>query len=287
MNFTATIRDPSPPRTFSLFSLYEEELGGTGPERIPTLSGPQERVLRCHVQQIVDAVPSLPTLDDPAPQMVEQLPDTVHFFDTLTPDPEQVIEVPKILPDDVPLRTGARDTQLAEQLVEVPTIVSYSLLQLFMEQNVDIPVPGRGGRFAGLQGFPREQSSTAPLSAQIVDIPVSGGGLQGFRSGQGSSSSHSPAGVHEDLDEPRALFRHGDRSKLIHRRSSSCLTRKTPRRECGRPAWPSRRDHRNGSSCAPWSTSPTWCPSCRSSIFQCRRVDQLVEVCRHLDFHIP
>ena len=145
--------------------------------------------------QTVDAVPSLPSIDDPVPQMVEQLPDIMYFFDTLMPDPEQVIEVPKILPDDVPVRTAVRDTQLAEQLVEVPTIVSFSLLQRNMEQNVDIPVLGHGGRHAGLQFFPLEQSSTAP-SAQIVDIPVSGGGLQGFRPGQGSSSSHSPAGRH-------------------------------------------------------------------------------------------
>ena len=51
------------------------------------------------------------------------------------------------------------------------------------------------------KGFSLEQSSTAFL-AQIVDIPVSGGSLQGFRPEQGSSSSHFPAGVHEDLDEP-------------------------------------------------------------------------------------
>ena len=95
------------------------------------------------MQQIVDPVPSLPTLDDPAPQMVDQLQDIMRFFDTLLPVAEQVITMPKILLDDV----------LAEQPVEVPTIVSYSSLQRIMEQNVDIPVPGGGGRNAGLQGF--------------------------------------------------------------------------------------------------------------------------------------
>ena len=64
--------EPSTPQP-ELFSLHEEEPGGSRPDRIPTLSGPQERVLPRTVQQIVDAVPSLPTLDDPAPQMVEQL----------------------------------------------------------------------------------------------------------------------------------------------------------------------------------------------------------------------
>ena len=77
----------------------------------------------------------------------------MRFFDTLLPVPEQCIEVPKILLDDVPMRTAVCDTQLAEQLVEVPTIISFSSLQRIVEQNVDIPVPGGGGRLAGLQGF--------------------------------------------------------------------------------------------------------------------------------------
>ena len=74
-----------------------------------------------------------------------------------------------------------------------------------MEQNADIPVPlGRGGRHAGFQGSPPEQSSTAALSSsaeriseriveQNVDIPV-GGGLQDFCPGHSSSSvARSPA----------------------------------------------------------------------------------------------
>ena len=130
-----------------------DELDGHDP-------GPQRDLWRT-VQQTVDAVPPVPFLDDPAPQMVDQLQDIMRFFDTLLPVPAQVIEVPKILLDDVSMRTAVRDTQLAEQLVEVPTIVSYSWLQLSMEQNVDIPVPGRGGRIAGLQGFLPRQSSTA------------------------------------------------------------------------------------------------------------------------------
>ena len=81
---------------------------------------PQERVLRYTVEHIVDLLrvaPMVQILGAPVPQMVEQLPDIVHFFDTLTPDPEQVIEVPKILPDDVPMRAVLRDTQLVEQPV--------------------------------------------------------------------------------------------------------------------------------------------------------------------------
>ena len=54
-----------------------------------------------------------------------------------------------------------------KQLVEVPTIISYSsLLQRTAEQIVVIPVPDRGGRNVGLQGFPPRQSSTAQLASQ-------------------------------------------------------------------------------------------------------------------------
>ena len=104
--------------------------------------------------------------------MVEQLADIMRFFDTLMPVLEQVIEVPKILPDDVPVRTAVRDTQLAEQLVEVPTIVSYSSLQRTMEQHVDIPVPGRGAQISGLQEFRPGQSSTR-LSTSLLSSTTS------------------------------------------------------------------------------------------------------------------
>ena len=211
------------------FSLDDDdsvpELGGSRPDRIDTLSGPQERDLRRTVEQIVDAVPLVPLLDDPVPQMAEQLQDVMRFFDTLLPVPEQVIAAPKILLDDVPMRTAVRDTQLVEQLVEVPTIISWSsLLQRSMEQNVDIPVPGGGGGISGAQGFLPRQSSTAlhgsleriseRIVAQNVDFPV-GGGLQDFLPGQTSSaSSSSPAGVHDSTDGPvEGVFRTFPRKK--------------------------------------------------------------------------
>ena len=53
------------------------ELGGSRPDLIDTLSGPQERDLRRTMEQIVDAVPLVPLLDDPVVQMVEQLPNLV------------------------------------------------------------------------------------------------------------------------------------------------------------------------------------------------------------------
>ena len=162
LNFTAAVRTTPPPQPV-LFSLFDEEPGGRRPASLAEPPRPQERVQRHTVEHIVDLVrvaPMVQILDAPVPQTVEQLPDILRFFDTL-PDPEQVIEVPKISPEDVSMRTAVRAPQLAEQLVEVPTIVSWSLLKFIMEQNVDIPVPGRGGGISGLQGFLPGQSSTA------------------------------------------------------------------------------------------------------------------------------
>ena len=77
--------------------------------------------LRHTVDQIVDAVPGLPTLDAPVPLMVEQLVDVLQFVDALEPVVEQVIEVPKIILENIPSQRLVRDPQLAEQLVDMPT----------------------------------------------------------------------------------------------------------------------------------------------------------------------
>ena len=106
-----------------LFQLYEEELGGSRPPCLGEPRRPQDRDQLRTVGQTVGFAPMVQILDAPVAQMVEQVPNLTQFFDTLRPDPGQVIEVPKILLVDVPMRTPVRDTQLAEQLVEVPTIV--------------------------------------------------------------------------------------------------------------------------------------------------------------------
>ena len=127
---------------------------------------PQDQDQLRTMEQAAAYAPMVQILDIPVPQLVDQLADVMRFFDTLQLVPEQAIEVPEILLDDVPVRTPVRDTQLVEQLVEVPTIVSYSSLQRTTEQHVDIPVPRRGGRHSGPQGFPSRQSSTATPSSK-------------------------------------------------------------------------------------------------------------------------
>ena len=165
----------------AFFSLYEEELGGTRPDRLYEVR-PQERDQRHTVEQIVDSPQVVPSLDVPVPQRENQLVEACRHLDL--PIPEQAIEVPKISSTPrPPRRRRVRFAeQTAEQLVEVPTIISYSSLRGIMEQNVDIPVPhGRGGRVGvrSLQGFPGQSSTAysgadfpAATAEQNVDIPV-------------------------------------------------------------------------------------------------------------------
>ena len=150
------------------FELFDEDTAGWWPAPLPEVAGPQARVLQRTVEAFVDAVPLLLLLDALVPQTVEQLQDVLQFFDRLSTVPEPVIEVPKIFTEDVPMRAVLRATQLAEQLVEVPTIISFSMVSLLhalleykqrtVEQNVDIPAVGGSGIGGGLSRFLQGQN---------------------------------------------------------------------------------------------------------------------------------
>ena len=117
-------RSPSPLFVPRCRPETHEDAAGWRPAPLPEVAGSQAQVLQRTVEPFVDAVPLVLLLDDPVPQTVEQLQDVLQFFDRLSTLPEHVLEVPKILPEDVPMRAVLRATQLAEQLVEVPTIIS-------------------------------------------------------------------------------------------------------------------------------------------------------------------
>ena len=170
------------------------ELGGTRPDQLMEVRS-QEWDQRRTVEQIVDdSSLVVPSLDVPVPQMESQLVEMCRQLDIHFP--EQAIEVPKI--SSSPRHSRRRRVplvQTAEQLVEVPAIVSYSSLHGLVEQNVDIPVPhGSGRRRRFSRFYAQGQKSTACLGADHVDIPDPREGLQGSRHGQGStaSSSHAP-----------------------------------------------------------------------------------------------
>ena len=152
----------------------------------------------------------------PVLQMVEQHVEVLSFLRSSLPAvAEQVIEVPALSLPVCAVQRDPLEPQMAEQLVEVPTVLSVAVLQQqTVVLAVDIPVPHGSGR-RRLQGSLPRQSSTAAGAKQTVDIPVRGGlhgflprqrstqrtveqlvdrssgGLQDFHLGQGSAASSS------------------------------------------------------------------------------------------------
>ena len=141
---------------------------------------------------------------------------------------ELVIAVPKFYLPRIPQRCPRRRPRKAEQLVEVPTIISYSSLQQrIAEQLIDIPVPhDRGGRGGGrgLQGFSQGQGATAFRGAEFVDTPVppgrggwvGHGGLLRFSQGQNSTA---------DLEQNVDIPARGDLHGFLPGQSSSSSSR--------------------------------------------------------------
>ena len=184
-------RQKPPPPQPELFSL-EEEPGGGLPAPLSEVAGRQDMVVRHVLEDLGSVCPVVQILDLPVPHRMDQLAELLNLeedvldagrlVDRFFQVPELVFEVPKISLDVIPLRALVPEPQLAEQLVEVPTIVSFSSLQRIMEQTVDIPVPQGGGGRVGvrsLQGFPGQSSTAycgadfpAATAAQNVDIPV-------------------------------------------------------------------------------------------------------------------
>ena len=219
-----------------------------------------------HVLEDLGSVcPVVQILDLPVPHMMDQLAELLNLeedvldagrlVDRFFQVPELVIEVPKISLDVIPLRTLVPEPQLAEQLVEVPTIVSFSSLQRIMEQTVDIPVPQGGGGRVGvrsLQGFPGQSSTAfsgadfpAATAEQNVDFPVPRGDRTLHPA---SSSSVLPVTASE------WVFRTFPQNKKKVRRSL-----RTRGRNCLRtPAHPRRR--------LSWRTPSSGCGSGRSTL---------------------
>ena len=135
---------PEPPLTHththtSRSSSASTTKSGSRPDRLAGVR-PQQRVQWHTVDQTVDAVPGLPTLDAPVPLVVDQLVDVLRFVDALVLVAEQVIEVPKIILENIPPRRLVRDPQLAEQLVAVPTpSPAHDPVPCMEDQLVEVP----------------------------------------------------------------------------------------------------------------------------------------------------
>ena len=143
---------------------------------------PQEKGLRrspAHDEEL--------TLDVPALQMVEQPEEVVSFFRNFVPAvAEQVIEVPKLaLPVCAVHRAALPEPQLVEQLVEVPTVLSYALLQqrtaeqitstlqfLMVVEEVLVEVFKASPRDRAHQRFVEQKTSTFPFLMVVLEREV-------------------------------------------------------------------------------------------------------------------
>ena len=186
------------------FDLYDEDTEGARPDRLVGVR-PQERNQRHTVEQIVDTVLIVPSLDVPVPQMENQLVDVCRLFDVLIP--EQAIEVPTISPTPRPLRRRRVlfAEQTAEQVVEVPTIIFFSFSRysgLWSRTSTFQFLVVEGSTSVFKVFLPRQRSterllfsqerSSERIVEQIVDSRVLGGGSSASSS---SSREHAGEGV--------------------------------------------------------------------------------------------
>ena len=113
------------------FSLDVEDVpaAGSRPDRLSAVSGPQERVLRRTVEQIVDCVPVVPLLHTSEPQIVDSVVDVLKILDHSLPGGKagKATRVPWLFMRHAPPRSSLPEPRVVEQLVEVPIPLTVTL----------------------------------------------------------------------------------------------------------------------------------------------------------------
>ena len=225
--------------TATAISEVEEQVTNNAPRRQKappsgmrpaSLAEPQvSQVLERHVPEQVHDAPVVPILAAPVPQMGDQLIVAFRSMDNLMA--EQVIAVPKISCPSHAGRAALREPQIVEQLVEVPTVLTYSFIQQRTAEQITDFLVRRTRTGGGLQGSSSGQGSAQRTVEQNVDIPVPrtrAGGLHCFHPGTGSSRRSEVQNA--DIPVPRARdFRGNPRG--FHRGQSSSAFRGAERHD--------------------------------------------------------
>ena len=138
---------------------------------------PSVRAQRHAVEGLGEFAPMVQILDDPVPQMVDYMAEALRLLDR--PIAEQVIAVPTVSCSSCPSRSRVPEPQSADQLVEVPTVLSPTRIALqIAEQIVDTSVPhGRArGSLRGQSSAARRpaQSSRRRFAGRIWHMPAAG-----------------------------------------------------------------------------------------------------------------
>ena len=102
-------------------------VAGSRPDRLSAVSGPQERVLRRTVEQIVDCVPVVPLLHTSEPQMVDSVVDVLKILDHSLPGGKAGKAHQGALALYAPCPPSLPEPQVVEQLVEVPIPLTVTL----------------------------------------------------------------------------------------------------------------------------------------------------------------
>ena len=135
---------------------------------------PSVRAQRHAVDGLGEFAPMVQTLDVPVPQMEDQFVDNLDLVDQMEalrlldrPVAEQVIAMPTVSCSSCPLRSRVPEPQLADQLVEVPTVLTPTRIALqIAEQIVATPVP-HGQVHGSLPG----QSSSSRREDERAEVP--------------------------------------------------------------------------------------------------------------------
>ena len=156
---------------------------------------PQGHVKRHFAEHMAELAPLVQILDAPVPQLVDNVMDAFRFLDL--PMTEQVIEVPRISCPPCPFRSRIPVPQTAEQLVDVPTVLSPTRISLQVaEQIINTPVQHVRVDGGGLQG---SLSGQGLVGEQIVGIPVPQG-RRGKRRGHGFLPVQSSTAASSSLE---------------------------------------------------------------------------------------
>ena len=156
---------------------------------------PSIRAQRHIVEGLGELAPLVQILDLPVPQTVDYVTDALRLLDR--PLAEQAISVPKISCSPCPSRSRVPEPQSAEQLVEVPTVLTPTRIAVqIAEQIVDTSVPhGRArGSLQGRSSAARRpaQSSRRRFSGRIWYMPAAG--LYGYIESDSAKAAYAFVG---------------------------------------------------------------------------------------------
>ena len=151
---------------------------------------PSARAQRHIVEDLGVLAPLVQILDLPVPQTVDSVTDVLRLLDR--PLAEQAISVPKISCSPCPSRSRVPDPQSAEQLVEVPTVLTPTRIAVqIAEQIVDTSARGSLPGQSSAAHRPA-QSSRGRFAGRIWHMPAAG--LYGYIESDSAKAAYAIVG---------------------------------------------------------------------------------------------